>query len=573
MKKLTINDYDIIKKYLDQADYEGYNSNFVTMMMWNHEYHIEYEIHEHFLIMLHHYKDLYFWAMPFTTKDYYREAIDYMIKYSHNHNFEFLMDCAISSFVEEIKKIYGTQLLYERTPYNDDYVYDKNMLMTLSGKKMQKRRNHYNAFCKQYPQYEYRDLDFTDDFNDVLECLSKWESNKHEQSESLTSEIYGIMLLLSSQNLLDVKAGAIYIDGVMEAFIMASRLNHKTIQIHVEKANKNIRGLYPAILKELLEHHFKDELYVNREEDMGLENLRKSKLSLHPIHMVEKYRLYENNAMIDTANEEDLENIKDIWLNTFEDENLDSTEFYFNECYKKENTYLLKNNGNIISGCQIVPMTLHFGKIDEVVYFILGVFTINSFEKQGCMKKLLNEVLNLDKYKDKKIYLQAYHPEIYKSFGFQPSHYHQRIIVSSEYYQRFDIDHKIKDHDSLIDIYNDFVKNFDEYRVRDNHYYQWLTKRCAAFGEEIYVFKYDDIIDGYLIYKSEDNNLYVSELVYLSQSGLNRMIATLCKESEKVIIECDLKAHIIGECEEVVTMLSNYEYQQKRENKYINEVY
>ena len=42
--------------------------------------------------------------------------------------------------------------------------YDKDMLQTLAGKKMQKRRNHYNAFLKAYPDYEYRDLDIVKDF-------------------------------------------------------------------------------------------------------------------------------------------------------------------------------------------------------------------------------------------------------------------------------------------------------------------------------------------------------------------------------------------------------------------------
>ena len=44
MRKLLLNDYHKIKKYLDDANYEGYNSNFVTMMMWDHEYEIYYEI-------------------------------------------------------------------------------------------------------------------------------------------------------------------------------------------------------------------------------------------------------------------------------------------------------------------------------------------------------------------------------------------------------------------------------------------------------------------------------------------------------------------------------------------------
>ncbi|UTY38754.1 hypothetical protein NMU03_14290 [Allocoprobacillus halotolerans] len=105
MKQLTLEDYSIIQPYLEKANYEGYNSNFVTMMMWNHEYHIQYEIHENFLIMLHCYKNIYFWAMPFTTPEHYKEALMYMKQYSHEHNFPFMIDCAVEDFVANIKKV------------------------------------------------------------------------------------------------------------------------------------------------------------------------------------------------------------------------------------------------------------------------------------------------------------------------------------------------------------------------------------------------------------------------------------------------------------------------------------
>lgn len=148
MKKLTINDYSKIKYFLDIANYEGYNSNFVTMMMWNHEYHIEYEIHDHFMVMLQTYKGVKFWAMPFTTQEYYGEALKYMIEFSQKNNFEFIIDCAVESFIDYIRKSFQDVFLFERTPYNDDYIYEKEMLKNLTGKKMQKRRNHYNWFKK-----------------------------------------------------------------------------------------------------------------------------------------------------------------------------------------------------------------------------------------------------------------------------------------------------------------------------------------------------------------------------------------------------------------------------------------
>ena len=123
MKPLKLSDLNTVLPYLDKANYEGYNSNFVTMMMWNHEYHIEYEIHDHeyhieyeihdhFCIMLHNYKGHRFFAMPFASCEYYKEAIEYMVDYAKENKFPFMIDCAIPSFVEELQKVCPGQFVY-----------------------------------------------------------------------------------------------------------------------------------------------------------------------------------------------------------------------------------------------------------------------------------------------------------------------------------------------------------------------------------------------------------------------------------------------------------------------------
>lgn len=567
MKELKLEDYEKIKKYLDLANYEGYNSNFVTMMMWNHEYHIQYEIHEHFMIMLHHYKDIQFWAMPFTTPEYYQEAIDYMIEYSHKNNFEFVIDCAIEEFVNHIKPIYKDKLLYERTPDNDDYIYDRQMLQTLSGKKMQKRRNHYNAFVKEHPDFIYRDLDITNDFETILNCLNKWESEKAGLSESMTSEVRGIMYLLSSKHLLDFEVGGIFINGQMEAFIIASRLKHSTIQIHVEKANKDIRGLYPAILKELLENHFPDEKYVNREEDMGLENLRKSKQSLHPIKMVKKYCITLNDSYIVKANDDDFDEIQKLWMESFQDEDEISSDYYFQNLYRSENTYLLKNKERIISALQIVPFPIYKKETENLCYFILGVCTDKNFQNQGCMKKLLNYVL--EQYIDKDIYLQAYVPEIYMPFGFQASHFHQRITVNKECLKDMGIMNPIDDLTLLESYYEAYTSQFEEYRIRNPHYWEMLIKRCEVFNQQILIFK--DL--GYLIYSQNEKSIYIHEFVYFNKEGAKQMLAYFYPSTQNLVLECDMLLNIDGEKETIMTMMSNCPSPINTRMKYINEIY
>jgi len=567
MKKLKLEDYQIIKPYLDMANYEGYNSNFVTMMMWDHEYHIQYEIHDHFLIMLHNYKGTKIWAMPFTTEEFYQEALHYMVTYSHQHHFDFMIDCAIEEFVFKIKNICPNQFIFERTPYNDDYIYDRQALQTLTGKKMQKRRNHYNSFLKTYPDYIFRDLDLVNDFNIILECLTKWEHEKESLSESMTSEVRGILYLLSTQHLLDFKVSGIFINGQMEAFIIASKLKHSTIQIHVEKANKDIRGLYPAILKDFLENHYPDEIYVNKEEDMGLENLRRSKLALHPVKMIHKYRIYEKKTSIQQAHDNDKDDIIKLWKECFLDETEKSTQFYFDYYYQKENTYVLKNNNQLLSALQIVPMTIMKNHHLKDVYFIIGVCTQKNYEGQGCMKELLHFVLSL--YKENTIYLQAYIPEIYKSFGFYGAYYHQRINVSKDkllYSDNFDLSN---DYSLLPIYYNTFVQHFDGYKIRNKDDWHKMIKRIEAFDEQLRIFEND----GYMIYHEEEKEIYISEFIYLNKEAILKMLSYL-KSDKRLILECDLQLDIEGDKEIITTMMSNHIQNDIIDtNLYINEIY
>ena len=65
------------------------------------------------------------------------------------------------------------------------------------------------------------------------------------------------------------------------------------VYLPVEKANPEIRGLYQYICSQFLITAFPNAGKENREDDMGLEGLRKSKLSYNPIYMVEKYTIIQ----------------------------------------------------------------------------------------------------------------------------------------------------------------------------------------------------------------------------------------------------------------------------------------
>lgn len=568
MKLLTVDDYNIIQPYLKMADYEGYNSNFNTMIMWNHEYHILYEVHEHFVVMLHNYKGNLFWSMPFTSKEYYKEAIEYMLTYSKDHHFDFTIECATEEFIEDLKGIQDFVFLYERTDFNDDYIYDREPLENLTGKKMQKKRNHYNAFIKQYPNYEFRDLDGIKDFDIILKCLMKWEGNQGYLSESITSEIYGIMTLLSYQKKLDYKVSGIFIDNVLEAFIIGSRLNRSTIQIHVEKADKNIRGLYPAILKEFLMHHYPDDIYINREEDMGLENLKKAKKALNPVKMINKYHVHTKHISISKASQEDEKAVKKLWLSSFEDETKETTEYFFNHHYINNDTYLLKNNNDILAMVQISPMKLSINKQEKQCYFVLGVATHKNYREQGYMKQLLDYVL--DVYKNEIIYLQAYNPSIYNKFGFYASHYLKRIKVNKNILNNNNLNVLSNNIDLMHQYYYKYISSLNAFKLRTKHDFELILKRSDVFDDIVVIFE----DNGYMIYHEYDNYYEISEIIYFNNDTLKNMISYLNRDEKEIYVICDMNARIDGEYEVIIEMMSNQNEQDIINNDdFINEIY
>jgi uncharacterized protein len=180
------------------------------------------------------------------------------------------------------------EIIYDRD--NSDYVYLAENLIELSGNKFHRKKNHVNKFKKNH-DYEYQSLD--DDLaKSFLELQETWcELRDCDENPALLHEDYAIYEALCHYRELGFKGGAISIDSKVEAFALGELLNPETAVIHIEKANPDVPGMYAAINQLFCEKEWSGVKYINREQDLGVENLRKAKESYYPDHMVEKYTL------------------------------------------------------------------------------------------------------------------------------------------------------------------------------------------------------------------------------------------------------------------------------------------
>ena len=174
-----------------------------------------------------------------------------------------------------------------------DYLYDGEAMRTLAGKKLHKKKNHLNAFMREYEgRYEYRRL-CCSDRHEVWEFMERWRQKKADADaleDSLEYEVAGIHEILKNCSSLSVRMAAVYVDGQMEAFTIGSLNERENMAvIHIEKANPDIKGLYQFINQQFLVHEFPDVALVNREDDVGMEGLRKAKMSYNPIGFARKY--------------------------------------------------------------------------------------------------------------------------------------------------------------------------------------------------------------------------------------------------------------------------------------------
>lgn len=171
-----------------------------------------------------------------------------------------------------------------------DYVYRTQDLIHLRGRKYHRKKNHLNRFLKETP-FDYRSMDM-----DMVECFlnmqESWcELRKCSESPDLLSEDYAVYQALTNFDQLDYIGAGIQIGNQIEAFALGELLNPSTAVIHIEKANPEIPGLYAAINQMFCEKAWSDVTYINREQDMGKESLRKAKESYYPHHMVRKYTI------------------------------------------------------------------------------------------------------------------------------------------------------------------------------------------------------------------------------------------------------------------------------------------
>jgi len=215
-------------------------------------------------------------------------VLEKMIEDAQNEGSKLRMLGVCKGMKQDLEDIMPGKFNIEPDRNYADYLYLRTDLATLSGKKYQPKRNHINKFRKSYDNYEY--VSITPDL--IGECLrleAEWcKMNNCDQHDGTGNERQAIIYALEHFDELGLTGGLLRVDGQIVAFTFGRPINYDTFGVHVEKADTRIDGAYAMINYEFANHIPEEFTYINREEDLGIEGLRKAKLSYQPVIILEK---------------------------------------------------------------------------------------------------------------------------------------------------------------------------------------------------------------------------------------------------------------------------------------------
>lgn len=178
---------------------------------------------------------------------------------------------------------------FEYRPYRDgfDYIYNTQDLIALAGRKYHGKRNHI-AYFQKTCDWRYEPIT-TANIDDCMRMNAEWEhENLSRNPEGISEELSAIHRAFDHYFELGFTGGLIRADGRVVAYTLGEEATDNTFCTHIEKAFADVRGAYPIINREFAANALGKYAFVNREEDMGEEGLRKAKLSYYPAILLEK---------------------------------------------------------------------------------------------------------------------------------------------------------------------------------------------------------------------------------------------------------------------------------------------
>lgn len=284
-QKLTIKDSDRLKTIIENNRYQGCEFSVSNLILWADYFHMEYALSNRVLVGRHTNEQgeiRLSYPIGAETEEEERQIFEQELDYFKKIGQKPLFGLIDPVMWERIHHWYPERFHLEYERDWADYIYSREKLTTLAGKKLHGKRNHIKRFMDAHPEWRYERI--TED--NVEECVAmarNWcRANCSLEDDEKEEEFHLVIRALRNLNALHMIGGLLRTGEGVIAFTLGSPISADTFDVSFEKAYGELQGAYPMINQQFVLHELQDYTYINREEDVGVEGLRKAKLSYHP---------------------------------------------------------------------------------------------------------------------------------------------------------------------------------------------------------------------------------------------------------------------------------------------------
>ncbi|HBR09294.1 MAG TPA: hypothetical protein DD735_10455 [Clostridiales bacterium] len=293
LRSPNVSDKYWVESYLRRENSRSSDYNFGNIYMWDNRYKKHLTAAGDRMIIRLRYTDLPFFAFPIGCGEL-SPAIDLM-KSLEAHNGSPL---SIRAVTDEHKALldatYPNRFRFTEDRDSFDYIYLAEKLATFSGRKLHAKRNHCNKFEKEM-NWDFVRLT-PELIPGCIDMLDAWIGEFDVPPDGIEDEKAAILRGFSHWELLGLEGGVLRVEGKIVGFTIGEAAASDTFDVHFEKAFGAINGAYPMVCREFSRQVLRDHpqvIYINREEDLGLENLRKAKMDYYPEYLLRKYTATE----------------------------------------------------------------------------------------------------------------------------------------------------------------------------------------------------------------------------------------------------------------------------------------
>lgn len=270
-----------VDKCFSCADSLNSEYTFGSVFIWKTPYRTQIAKYKDFFICRWGRGEDISYSLPIGCGDF-KDAVEAIINDAEQNNIKPHIYGITENYKALLNEYFPDKFSFEYDDGFNDYIYEAEALANLSGKKYHGKRNHISVFKRTYPDWTYEEINESN-IAEVVNLHTRWINERDDDDPDFSLEFEAVLTGLDNYKELGFKGGIIKVGRTPIAYTFGEAINDECFVTHFEKAPPEINGAYTIINQEFAKRLFADGYkYINREEDLGIEGLRKAKQSYHP---------------------------------------------------------------------------------------------------------------------------------------------------------------------------------------------------------------------------------------------------------------------------------------------------